>query len=79
MKSDDATALALIVSGALMATGGCAYDCGRDSGKAAAAAEGQTRIENDKCALQGGELFRGQMGEFVCVKPGSVKWRRWNQ
>ena len=36
----------------------------------------RTAAENDKCSLQGGVLLCGQLGEFVCVKPGSEKWRR---
>lgn len=33
------------------------------------------RTENDKCALRGLVLLRGQQGEFVCVVPGSERTR----
>ncbi len=36
----------------------------------------RTSVENDKCSLQGGELLRGQQLEYVCVKPGSIKYKR---
>jgi hypothetical protein len=35
-----------------------------------------TRTENSKCALRGLVLLRGQLGEFVCVVPGSERGRR---
>jgi hypothetical protein len=34
-----------------------------------------TAIENDRCALRGLVLLRGQAGEFVCVQPGAEKYR----
>jgi hypothetical protein len=34
------------------------------------------RAENSKCALRGLVLLRGQLGEYVCVTPGSERGRR---
>lgn len=51
---------------------GCdtAYDIGRDEWF-----RGQEH-ENEKCALRGLVLLRGQLGEYVCVVPGSERGRR---
>jgi hypothetical protein len=35
----------------------------------------EQRTENEKCALRGLVLLRGQMGEYVCVVPGSERHR----
>jgi hypothetical protein len=35
-----------------------------------------TEIENAKCSLRGLQLLRGQLGEYVCVMPGSERGRR---
>jgi hypothetical protein len=33
-------------------------------------------VENSKCSLRGLVLLRGQLGEYVCVVPGSERGRR---
>jgi hypothetical protein len=49
---------------------------GYDTGVSITLDEDTTRSENAKCALRGLVLLRGQLGEFVCVVPGSERGRR---
>jgi hypothetical protein len=63
---------------ALAAAGLLATTCGTGKrwGREQAWDHERTVQENAKCALRGLVLLRGQLGEFVCVTPGSERGRR---
>lgn len=63
--------LLLAAAGLLLTTCGKGKDWGREE----AWDHSRTVIENEKCALRGLVLLRGQLGEFVCVRPGSERTR----
>jgi hypothetical protein len=68
--------LAIGVSILFASTCATGKDWGRNEARREAWDHERTVQENDKCALRGLVLLRGQLGEYVCVVPGSERGRR---